>query len=162
MELYQEPYQIWWSIRNQLRVRRTPHIIVFKGLFDIVQRDILDAERTVARVQDHREISVVEIDGIDENVDQACIQAAAVITATIISITSIGGVVGCKPKTKVKIPRPIPPITPKPIPPKRAPTMIAVKTKANCSIIPFFYTLTNCTQMIQKCFIYMETNLFPL
>ena len=45
------------SIRNQLRVRRTPHIIVFKGLFNIVQRDILDAERTVARVQDHREMS---------------------------------------------------------------------------------------------------------
>ena len=61
---------LWWSIRNQLRVRRTPHIIVFKGLFDIFQRDILDAERTVTRVQDHREISIVEIDGIDENVDQ--------------------------------------------------------------------------------------------
>lgn len=48
------------------------------------------------------------------------------------------GLVGCKPKTKVKIPRPIPPITPKPIPPKRAPTMSLLKQKQIVVSYPFF------------------------
>jgi len=68
-------------------------------------------------------------------------QEAAEMTAAIINITSIGGAVGCNPKAKVSIPKPTPPITPSPIPPRRAPIMIAVSTKANCRIISFFFIL---------------------
>ena len=74
---------------------------------------------------------------IRSNPPAACIHAAADITATIMSITSIGGAVGCRPNTNVSIPNPIPPMTPSPMPPRRAPMMIAVKTKANCKIISF-------------------------
>ena len=76
---------------------------------------------------------------IRSNPPAACIHAAAEITATIISITSIGGAVGCSPNTNVRIPNPIPPMTPSPIPPRRAPMMIAVKTKASCKIISSIY-----------------------
>ena len=41
---------------------------------------------------------------------------------------------GCKPKTNVSIANPTPPITPRPIPPRRAPIIIAVRTNANCNI----------------------------
>ena len=57
------------------------------------------------------------------------------MTAAIINITSIGGAVGCKPKTNVSIPNPTPPMTPSPMPPRRAPIMIAVRTNASCNII---------------------------
>ena len=53
------------------------------------------------------------------------------MTAAIINITSIGGAVGCKPKTNVSIPNPTPPMTPSPMPPKRAPIIMAVRTNAN-------------------------------
>ena len=62
-------------------------------------------------------------------------QEAAEITAAIINITSIGGAVGCKPNTKVSMPKPTPPITPRPMPPKRAPMIIAVSTNNNCKTI---------------------------
>ena len=65
----------------------------------------------------------------------ACIQEAAEITAAIINMTSIGGAVGCKPKPNVSIANPTPPITPSPIPPRRAPIIMAVRTNANCNII---------------------------
>ena len=60
---------------------------------------------------------------------------AAEITAAIINITSMGGAVGCNPKTNVNIARPTPPITPRPIPPKRAPMIMATKTNKSCNNI---------------------------
>lgn len=59
-------------------------------------------------------------DTIRSSPPAACIQPVAAITATIISITSIGGEVGPKPNPKTRIANPRPPITPRPIPCKRA------------------------------------------
>ena len=57
--------------------------------------------------------------------------AAADTTAIIISITSIGGLVGSKPKPNDNIAKPIPPNTPKPMPPTWAPAKIHNSTTAN-------------------------------
>ena len=67
------------------------------------------------------------------------IQAAADITAAIISITSTGGDVGCSPKTNVSRATPNPPITPSPIPPRRAPTMMQSRTINSCNNIAATY-----------------------
>ena len=77
---------------------------------------------------------------------------AADMTAAIINITSIGGAVGCNPNPKVSIANPTPPITPNPMPPKRAPIIIAVSTNANCSIICFLIKMDkdNVIQPIAK------------
>ena len=45
----------------------------------------------------------------------------------------IGEEVGWSPNPKVSIPSPRPPNTPNPIPPIRAPIIMAIKTKANCN-----------------------------
>ena len=70
---------------------------------------------------------------------EASIAAAAETTAMIISMTSIGGLVGCKPKPKVRMARPKPPKTPRPMPPTRAPNKIHSSTMANC--------MRNCADM---------------
>ena len=72
---------------------------------------------------------------IRSNPPAACMQLAAAMTDTIISMTSIGGAVGSRPKPNVRIAKPAPPRTPKPIPPKRAPIMMATRTKNNCTSI---------------------------
>src|SRR5262252_36899 len=53
---------------------------------------------------------------------------AAVITAMMISITSMGGVVGAAPNPKIRTASPTPPHTPSPTPPTRAPTANAART----------------------------------
>ena len=62
----------------------------------------------------------------------ACIADAAATTAIIISMTSIGIPLGSKPKPKVRIARPRPPKTPRPIPPACAPSRIHASTMMNC------------------------------
>ena len=62
----------------------------------------------------------------------ACIADAAATTAIIISMTSIGIPLGSKPKPKVRMARPRPPKTPRPIPPACAPSRIHTSTMANC------------------------------
>src|SRR5262245_1130136 len=58
----------------------------------------------------------------------ASMTEAAVMTAMMISITSIGGLVGGAPNTKVSTARPTPPHTPRPMPPTRAPMASAPRT----------------------------------
>ena len=57
--------------------------------------------------------------------------AAAVQTAAIISMTSIGGSVGRSPNTNASSATPRPPIMPSPAPPTRAPTKIIPSTTAS-------------------------------
>ena len=57
------------------------------------------------------------------------------MTATIINMTSTGGEVGSSPKMNTRMESPMPPITPRPIPPIRAPTRMATRTKRNCNNI---------------------------
>ena len=61
----------------------------------------------------------------------ACMAAAAQTTAMIISITSMGGLVGWSWKPKVSTARPSPPKTPRPMPPACAPTRMHNKTMTN-------------------------------
>ena len=57
--------------------------------------------------------------------------AAADTTAIIISITSIGGLVGCRPNPNTSTDSPKPPNTPKPMPPTCAPTRMHSSTTKN-------------------------------
>lgn len=60
----------WWS---GCRHRRTPllsFIFALKSFFNIVKRDIVDAQRLLARVDDQREMVIVQIDRVYEDVDE--------------------------------------------------------------------------------------------
>ena len=60
----------WWS---RCRHRRTPLLsfsFAFKGFFNLVKRDIVDAQRLLACVDDYREMVIVEIDRVYEDVDK--------------------------------------------------------------------------------------------
>src|SRR5262245_35607024 len=63
----------------------------------------------------------------------ASMTEAAVMTAMMISITSIGGLVGGAPNRKVSTTRPTPPHTPRPMPPTRAPMASAASTTRSSS-----------------------------
>ena len=62
----------------------------------------------------------------------ASITDAAMMTARMMSITSIGGDVGATPKPTASASRPTAPQRPRPIPEDRAPIQIAASTTANC------------------------------
>src|SRR4030095_13272762 len=65
----------------------------------------------------------------------ASITEAAMMTARMISITSIGGEVGFTPKTTIRISSPTAPHRPRPTPLERAPIQMAASTTTNCSTI---------------------------
>ena len=63
-------FSFWWS---RCRHRRTPllsFIFALKSFFNIVKRDIVDAQRLLARVDDQREMVIVQIDRVYEDVDK--------------------------------------------------------------------------------------------
>ena len=60
-----------------------------------------------------------------------CSVAEAVTTARMISITTIGGSLGCSRKPRVSTATPRPPIMPSATPPRRMPRRIAPRTRAN-------------------------------
>src|SRR4249920_2302409 len=60
---------------------------------------------------------------------------AAIMTARMISITSIGGLVGARPKTYVSTKTPTLPHNPRPTPPYRLPRKMHASTTANSSQI---------------------------
>ena len=62
----------------------------------------------------------------------ASITDAAMMTARMMSITSIGGDVGLTPKTATSTSSPTAPHRPSPTPEKRAPIQMAASTTTNC------------------------------
>ena len=68
----------------------------------------------------------------------ASITDAAMITARMISITSIGGEVGATPNTTTSTSSPTAPHSPSPRPLVRAPIQIAARTTTNSSTIETF------------------------
>src|SRR4029453_19270852 len=65
----------------------------------------------------------------------ASITEAAMMTARMMSITSIGGEVGVTPKPTTRISSPTAPQRPRPTPLKRAPIQMAASTTTNCRTI---------------------------
>ena len=60
----------WWS---RCRHRRTPLLsfgFAFKCFFNIVKRDIVDAQRLLACVDDYSEMVIVQVDRVYEDVDE--------------------------------------------------------------------------------------------
>src|SRR5262245_4127643 len=66
----------------------------------------------------------------------ASITEAAMMTARMMRITSIGGDVGMVPKTATRISSPTAPQRPRPTPLARAPIQMAASTTTNCSTMP--------------------------
>ena len=65
----------------------------------------------------------------------ASMTEAAMITARMISMTSIGGDVGVMPKAPISTIRPTAPQRPRPMPEDRAPIQMAASTTKNCKTI---------------------------
>ena len=63
-------WRFWWS---RCRHRRTPRLsfsFAFKCFFNLVKRDIVDAQRLLACVDDYSEMIIVQIDRVYEDVDE--------------------------------------------------------------------------------------------